>query len=360
MVVNSYGPSGRTAQRSWASTVAPILTSSGSLAELVHEIYPSGAAHPENLQIALGALQRATVLERDDLAAVRLPAPPKAGLELSQVLAARAQGAADLSTAATLATGAHRDTAAAQAEVVAAGKSFAAADRTYHLARADLAKDLRALFPPASWLSEPALWSGAPAASFVSSLSTSRALTSPNKLKFLTISLVPAPVSYSGEVGINAPPTTTTTTSTTLPAGPSGPFGFVPTTTLPLTTTSTSSTTTTTTLPLPVAYPQILPAGATAILTATPTLVVVVVVENQSDTPQPVTLTATLVTVPRGRAKTVESHAETPPVTAGGSRYLKLPTLQVSGKASAFDLVVRASAPGVAPAGVTLRLNIQH
>ncbi len=356
MVVDSYGPAAQTATRSWAATVTPMLTQSGSLASFVRAVRAPQAAGDCPTRCALGVLVSQTMNERQQLAALRLPAPAGLGAGLSRVLTARADGVQALMRSLDLATAPGGGSGPAAAALVTAGNDFLTADRADRALTTALRKNLPTPWVT-SWISSPSSWGASAAAGFVAAVAQLPGLASPNSLKFLAISLLPPPNSYSG-AGIpeltTTTTTSTTTTTTTVPVA-GGAIGAATTTST--STAGRAASTTTTTLALPVGFAQIPPPGVTSELLPTPRLSVIVVVENDSGRARAVTLAAALAPNSRRSVPTVRtSHLA--PLAAGATAYVTLPALAVSPRANAYTLTVTARAPGATGASRTISLQI--
>ena len=296
-VVDSGRLAGRVAAQSYVAEVSPVIDESTVLASTLHLLRNATASLDRPaLEEDLASLLAGTSEDLGQLGAIGVPAPSALSRQLLQTtLTARAGAVRRLAVAVALAIGPTAFSSSfggssgggsrgstlptsvtqvrgrAAALILEAVRGLVASDQEYRRFVSSLPLSSgRGRLPASRWMTQPASWSKASVASWVSQLSSLPELQVRADLSIVALTVQPPVVRITG-----LPATTTTVSTTTSTSTPSS------TTTLPTapgtgtssTTTSTTSTSTTTTLQLP-------PSSSTSVLPPTRRISVVLVVAN--------------------------------------------------------------------------------
>lgn len=359
-VVDSSGPAGVTAAKTWVAAVGPLAVGSGRLGPTV-EMIRADALHLGRtvLDNDLASLVLNTKETGAQFESLGVAAPSRTiGTLLSDVVTKRAEGARLLAAGIDLALGSGTALAATN-ELSNAGELMIAADLDYQ--RIVLLVPVKGgadTLPSSRWITNIGEWTVPSLSAWVSELQGATALRTHHSISLVAVSIEPPVLRFNGlpttTTTTTSTTTTTTTSTTTTAVGASGQSGASSTSTS--STTSSTVPVTTTTVPPTTTTLQVPPPGATAILAPTPSISIVVVVSNSGNvTENKLRLTASLTPHP---AATHGGHASQPSpggtrstaivigtLQPGGSRYVILPALRVVA-GETYDLTVTASAVG--------------
>ena len=365
-VANTSGGADRRSASIWAAAVAPVLAESSGLAVPLHALRQlNGLADRLALQSALSQLQDSSTQELAELNGLAIPpSSPAAQHLLASTLSLRAQGLARLSGAINAVIGPSpppQGRVGAVGAVVLAGSELQHADRTgkaFLKLVGPLDPVLRADF--SSWISTPAAWSARPVGNFIDQLASTASYRAHYALKLIALSLDPAPLRISGLPTTTTTSSTTTstlitsTTSATQASGVSGASGFiVPPSTLRVVPS--------TIIPTPTTL-QIPPGSATSVLGPTASVSVVAVIGNTGNISESsIVLTSTLIGLPPPKVKAPAPRSGSATIALlapSASRYVRLPPMSSSSKVTSYRVVLRISAPHVAPVSTSVSIRL--